>query len=149
MGNISTLSGEIKNVLNAVQLGGSNAFVEVLERASNQFTGFPSATIVPGETGSDYATTVQNERTYVFYVYIYDSLENLEGTGTDADTAWENIRDLMDLILDGLDNSNDLNNTCNFLRPVPLQPLETDVGGSGAVLVAPIRLECVKSIELT
>lgn len=146
MGHLNTLSGEIKNVLDAVQISGNDVFVQVLESASNQFTGFPSATIVPGETGSDYATTVQNERTYTFYIYIYLSIEALDAAETA--TQWDNVRDIIDLVLDGLDNSNDLNNACEFLRPVPMQPFETAVGGSGAVLVAPIRLQCVKSIDL-
>lgn len=148
MGNLDTLSGKIRDVLVASQVSGSSAFVQVLQRSSNQFTGYPSATIVPGETDSDYATVKQNTRTYVFMIYIYENLESLTATGSTADNAWLNIRLLIDVVLDALDKSNDLANGCDFLRPVPMQPFATDVGGSGAALVAPIRLECVKSIDL-
>lgn len=146
MGHLTTLSSEIKTLLESIQLTGNDVFVDVLERASNKFTGFPSATIVPGETGSDYATTVQNERTYVFYIYIYLSAETPDGG--DTSPQWADIRNIIDLVLDALDNSDDLNNTCEFLRPVPMQPFETATSGSGAVLVAPIRLECIKTIDL-
>ncbi len=146
MGNLTTLSAQIRTQLQAILLTGNAVFVDVLERASNKFTGFPSATIVPGETGSTYATTVQNQRTYVFYIYVYLSAEVVDGQTTAS--QWANIRDIIDLVLDKLDNSNDLNNTCQFLRPVPMQPFETTTSGSGAVLVAPIRLECVKTIDL-
>lgn len=146
MGNLTILSGKIKDLLTATTLTGNPVFVQVLERASNSFNGFPSATIVPGETGSDYATVKQNERTYVFYVYIYLSAEALD-TG-DTSATWSDIRNIIDIVLDGLDNSNDLGNTCAFLRPVPMQPFEATTSGSGAVLVAPIRLECIKTIDL-
>lgn len=146
MGHLATLSSEIKTLLDGIQITGNDVFVEVLEHASNKFSGFPSATIVPGETGSDYATIVQNQRTYVFYIYIYLSAEVADGSTTA--TQWDNIREIIDLVLDGLDNSDDLNNTCQFLRPVPMRPFETALSGSGAVLVAPIRLECVKTIDL-
>lgn len=148
MGHLNDLSAEIKTVLQAVQVSGAGAFVEVLERAGNQFNGYPSATIVPGETDSDYATVKQNDRTYVFMIYIYESLENLDDTGSSPDTAWENVRLIIDGVLDGLDNSDDLNNKADFVRPVPMQPFETEVGTSGVVLVAPIRVECVKSVDL-
>lgn len=146
MGNLTTLSTQIRTLLQGILLTGNPVFVDVLERASNKFTGFPSATIVPGETGSDYATVKQNERTYVFFIYIYLSAETDDGVTTSA--QWADIRNIIDLVLDGLDNSNDLSNTCSFLRPVPMQPFETSTSGSGAVLVAPIRLECIKTIDL-
>lgn len=146
MGHLTLLSTEIRTLLTGLQLTGNAIFVDVFERASNKFNGFPSATIVPGETGSDYATTRQNERTYVFYIYIYLSAETIDGANTSA--VWADIRNIIDVVLDGLDNSNDLNNKCEFLRPVPMQPFETSTSGSGAVLVAPIRLECIKTIDL-
>ena len=146
MGHLATLSREIKTLIEGLQITGNDIFVDVLERAANKFNGFPSATIIPGETGSDYATVRQNERVYVFYIYIYLSAEVPDGG--DNSPQWDNIRDIIDVVLDGLDNSDDLNNNCAFLRPVPMQPFETSTSGSGAVLVAPIRLECVKTIDL-
>jgi hypothetical protein len=146
MGHLAILSSRIKDVLTGVSIADEPAFVDILERASNKFSGFPSATIVPGETNSDYSTTDQNQRTYVFFIYVYLSAEALDGSA--ADIAWANIRDIIDLVLDSLDRSDDLDNACEFLHPVPMQPFETAESGSGAVLVAPIRLECIKTINL-
>jgi len=142
MSNFTTFSTQIKTVLQAVQQSGSAAFVDVLEYPSNKFTGFPSATVVPSDVQSDYATVKQNRRRYVFNVYLYYSLEN-----SNQATAYTNMRILIDTVLDALDKSNDLSGNADFVTPVPMQwgVQETE---SGVCLVAPVNVICEKDIAL-
>ena len=143
MGNLNTFSAKIKTVLESIELSGSTAFVDVIERATNNFSGFPSATIVPGDAPSEYATVVQNQRAYTIFIYIYINMET-----TDDDQAWSNGRELIDSVLDALDKSNDLDDTADFVRPAPMAPFETDVTGTGKCLIAPVKIVCAKTVDL-
>lgn len=142
MGHINTISAEIKTILTAVQSGGSAAFVEIAEYPTNEFTGYPAASITPSEVQSDYITVAQNQRGYGFMVELYHGLDNEAWA-----TAFTNMRNLVDLVLDALDQSIDLNAKCDFLRAVPME-WTIQEAGQGLVLAVAIHLVAVKDVDV-
>lgn len=118
MGHFASLSTAIKNVLTPIQQGGAAAFVDVQTIPTLQFKGYPAVTVVPADNLSDYANVVQNLRTYVFDIDIYYDIPQQAGIGG-YDKAFSVMLILVDSVLDAIDNSNDLNNTADFVRPAP------------------------------
>jgi hypothetical protein len=152
MGVMQNMSDAIVYVLGTIQLSGSNAFVDVEEYPTTEFTGVPAATVIPSDNTSDYATIVQNLRTYSFFVDIYYPI------GIDAggyQKAFTTMRALVDAALDAFDNSNDLNlnnqygssaeTICDMLRPVPSSWAMVQSNG-GDLLTARITLNCAKTV---
>lgn len=147
------MSAAIKTVLLSVQLDSVPVFADIQEYPTTDFVGVPAATIVPSDNTSDYATNVQNMRTYAFIVDIYYPIESTNGGYASTFTL---MRRLMDVALDAFDNSNDLNlsNTfttsadavCDFLRPVPSSWSMVETS-SGDMLTARITLQCAKTVD--
>ena len=46
MGNLNIITTEIVSLLNAVQLSGSAAFTEVVTYPTNEFNGYPAASVL-------------------------------------------------------------------------------------------------------
>lgn len=143
MGTLNSIVTQLKTLVGAIQYSGSTAFVDVKSYASNNFEGYPSVTIVNAEVESTYDTQAQNLRTYNIYVYIYENLELL-----DDDAAWDRIRDLQDSVLDAIDRSLDLAATADFVRPTASQPFEGFSSTGGKLLIAPITVRAVVSIDI-
>jgi hypothetical protein len=140
MGKFNDIITKLETIVNAVQYSGSSAFVDVKTYGTNDFDGYPSATIINAEITSEYSTTTQNLRTYVTYIYIYMNLEQ-----TTEETAWDILRDLQEAIIDALDQSENLGGTVDFVRPTAATPVEANTGEGGRLIVAPVKVECAYS----
>src|SRR5215217_5381759 len=116
MGHLSTFSAQIKTILQALQLSGSTAFVEVLEYPTNEFSGMPAALITPAPAPSEILTVAQNLRSYGFAIDMFVGVDQ----EANWDTPFTTMRDLVDAVLDALDKSNDLNGTADILQAAPL-----------------------------
>lgn len=150
---MTNMSAAIKNVLTQLTINTDTIFAQIEEFPTTNFTGTPAATIIPSDNTSDYATIVQNFRTYAFFVDLFVPVKGVGGGYADA---FATMRQLVDTALDGFDNSNDLNlnNTygssydtvCDFLRPVPSTwaMVETNAGD---MLTARITLQCAKTVN--
>lgn len=150
MTNISTA---IKNVLTQTTIEASSVYEDIKEFPTTDFNGVPAATITPSDNTSDYASIVQNMRTYAFFVDIYIPIE---GTNGGYNNAFTSMRLIVDATLDAFDNSNDLNlnnqfgssydTVCDFLRPAPSSwsMVSTDAGD---MLTARITLQCAKTVD--
>lgn len=143
MGNLTNLSAAIKTVLQGVVIGGEG-FKDIREYPSLEFTGYPAATIAPSDNDSDYATTVENLRTYIFYVDVFYPVEDPTSSDGYAN-AFEQMRKLVDVTLDAFDMSNTLNNACQMLTPAPANwtVVETE---SSVNLSARITLNCKATV---
>lgn len=142
MSNMSNMSTQIVSVLTAVQQAGHPAFPTVVQYPTTNFeSGTPGVTVVPSDNTSDYATIVQNFRGYVFFVDIYIPVEDTNGG---IPTAFTTMLTLVDTCLDAIDNSNDLNNACDILRPAP-SAWSLVSAGPGELLTARITLNCMKT----
>lgn len=140
MGKFNEIKAALKDIVTAIQYDGHDAFVDVETWGTNDFSGYPSVTIINAETNSEYHTTTQNLRTYVTYVYIYMNLEQ-----TDAEQAWEVLADLQELIIDAIDHTENFAGTTDFVRPSAVMPVETNAGEGGKLLVAPVKVEAAYS----
>lgn len=136
MGKFNEIKAALKTAVQAVQYSGSAAFVDVLTYGTNDFTGYPSASIVNAEILSEYHTTTQVLRTYVAYIYLYMNLEQ-----TDVATAWDVLTDLQELVIDALDHTENLAGVVDFVRPTAVTPVETTAGEGGKLLIAPVKVE--------
>lgn len=146
--NFTAISAKLKALVTTVQVASSSAFVDVLENPpeAGGFTGFPSATIIPADVQSAYATVQQNARVYGFYIYIYYELEG-SGDSTPNATAFSNMRTLVDGVLDAIERSVDLGGVCDILKPVPMAWYEQDTA-TGLALVAPIHVMAQKDVAI-
>jgi hypothetical protein len=138
MGNLVNISAAIADVMRGVIVDGVG-FTDIQEYPTLEFTGFPAVTIAPSDNDSDYASTVENLRTYAFYVDCYYPIEDPTSSNGYA-TAFANMRQLIDVVLDAIDNSNSLNGTAQIVKPAPSfwQVMETE---ASVVLTARINLK--------
>jgi hypothetical protein len=114
--NFTNMSAAIVQVLQGVQVNDVAVFAQVLPYPSLNFTGSPSVTVAPSDNASDYATNVQNLRSYGWHVDIYAPIEE---TNAGYAVVFPQMMALVDSALDAFDNSNSLNGTCQILVPTP------------------------------
>ena len=114
---------------------------EVHNFDKGKFTGYPAAVVYPSENSSDFETTTQNLRQYVFTIRVHVPLEKV-GT-LDHQTADRILRETLDAIIAKFDNLFTLNGVVNFVNATPsvwgYQTRET-----GGLRVAEVRLACNK-----
>jgi len=89
------LNKVIKDILIA-----SGRFADVFDYETIQFKGDPVAFVVPSENQSDYETTTENQRTYVFNVRVF--VERKVKSPAETETR---LRGLMDAVLDDFEKS--------------------------------------------
>ncbi len=143
MSNFSSISSSLVTILSGVQQNGQNAFVQVLDYPTLQFTGFPSATIVPdGVSSSQFATVIQNRRSYAFQVAIFVSVAN----PTDMSVEFAVMRILVDSVLDAIEKTTDLGGLVNWIVPTPMKWQVVSNGASGQLLAAPIQFTAEKDV---
>lgn len=91
--SFNTLKTQVKTVLE-----NTNKFSEVSGAPKLNFTGYPSATIVPAENEAIYHTTDENQRIYAFAIRCF--YETKSGGVANAIDA---LADLVDDVLDAFD----------------------------------------------
>lgn len=142
MGNLVNISSALVNVLSSIKdTDGTGLFRDLQELPTLEFSGYPAVTIAPSGVASDYATVIQNMRNYAFDVDVFYPVEDATTTAGYA-TAFTAMRAIMDNVLDALDNSNDLNNACQILRPTPSSWTVVETTAS-VMISARINLQCL------
>jgi hypothetical protein len=147
------MSTAIVTLLGTLQLSSAAAFADIKEYPTVNFEGIPAVTVIPSDNISDYATITQNLRTYAFFIDIFYPVEGGDAGVAGAFTV---MRQLVDLVLYALDNSNNLNGTnqyadslssiCDMIRPVPSSWAMVQ-SGAGDLLSARITLQCAKTVS--
>lgn len=135
MGYFVDLSTAIVTVLQGVTVNG-DTFKDIQEFPTIIFNGYPAVTVAPSDNESDYSSTVENERTYVWYIDCYYPIEDPTSANGYA-SAFATMRVLMDAVLDALDNSNSLNGAAQIIKPAPsvwsVQETEASVMVNGRI----------------
>jgi hypothetical protein len=134
--NFTPLSAAIVNVLQGIQQDGAPAFAEIVTYPTTQFAGTPSASIVPSSNTSDYATTVQDLRSYIFEIYLY---LDVASDGSGMAVVFPQMLLLVDSVTDALDMSNTLNGTAQIVIPTPSEWALVESADS-VLLAATIRV---------
>lgn len=137
MDDFDTLSAAIATVLDTVQMDSVAAFAEIDQYPTLEFGATPAATVAPSDNTSDYATNVQNLRTYVFNVDLYVPIQQVNNGG--LATAFSTMRQLTSLTLNAFDMSNTLSGACQILVPTP-SVWGTEQSSLGVLLTARIML---------
>jgi hypothetical protein len=135
MGAYKDIRDKVIDVITAVQQAGQPAFAEVAGTIKEQFTGYPAATIVPGNVQSEYLTQAENMRAYGLNVFIHYPIASEDDWGD----AFDKMIDLVDASMDALDQTVDLDGVCDFLSAVPLS---WDVAQTGQ------QLELVATLQI-
>lgn len=145
MGLFKDIKNELVTVVSGVQKDGQAAFEFVVGKGQTDFNGYPSVSITPAPGGieSDYSTNVHNHRRYLFDIHIINPIEDTDIATYDART--DELMDLVDLVLDALEATVDLNNVVDFIDPVPTRFFETSTA-RGPALVAPVRVVARKDV---
>jgi hypothetical protein len=121
---------------------------EVLEFPSEEFTKFPVAMLETVRNESDYETTTQNKRTYVFSIYILQDIESVE-----MKKARRIIQDAVDAVLDAFDNDQQLSgidmptNEAMVITIPTLSRIFTNIDGK--YVVGEIELKVITSFSIS
>lgn len=140
---LDDISNQLKTLMEALQYEGNDAFKEVHDKATGQFSGYPACTIIPSNIEPEHDTQQQNLRTYNFFIYCYFDVKTIG-----EDLAWTLARRYIDLVMNAVDKSEDLAATADFVRPVGMQPFTKIVDEAGEVVIAPITIKAAKTIDL-
>jgi hypothetical protein len=111
--SFQTLDTKLMAILTALT-GAGQPLNFVYQGNRTDIEGYPSALLIKSDSASDYETTRDNRRTYVYYVYI---LQEVESTGiTEADQI---LAEVADQVMDAIDNDYTLGGTAIMVRAVP------------------------------
>lgn len=144
MGLFRDISTRLQTIITAIEVSpGVPAFDSVVRKPQTDFDNYPAVVIQPARIESDYSDNANNHRRYIFDVHILNLLEDTAASTYQART--DDLMDLVDLVLDAIDTTYNLNGVVDFVDPVPSQFFE--IGTSrGPALVAPIRVVCRKDV---
>lgn len=105
--------------------------------------GYPCALLIKSDSASDYETTIENRRTYVYHVYI---LQEVESTGIEE--ADQILAETADLVMNALDADYTLSGTAIMVRAVPSIWNNMQIG-SGQAQFARLTVEVDILYEIT
>lgn len=100
----SVIRPQLKTLYENLESGGSSVFVEVKSYPKLDFSGYPSAYIIPSDQESDYETNIENERFYSFITRIF-----YETKDTSVETALDKIEEAVDAVIDAIDQEDKRN----------------------------------------
>ena len=93
--SFAELTYTLKNILKA-----NTRIQEVYDYDTIKFRGYPAVVIIPSDNESDYETTTENQRKYVFTIRVF-----VERKVNKPEEAESILRNLMDTMLDDLEKS--------------------------------------------
>lgn len=131
-------------------LNGTNPVFENTDNSWNiydgtvtEYTGTPAAILEPADgPESEFATSAENYRGYGYYVFI--RMDTMTATYL---TSRQNMRLIIDSVLDALDRSKMLNGTVDILKAATFRWLKEN-SATGVTLIAPILITAQKTIEV-
>lgn len=103
---------------NLVQLiDGIAGVVEVKERPTLDFTGYPAAFVVPAGNESEFQSTTHNLREYIFTVWLFNEIDAPEN----MEECWDDLMDISDEIINLVDaqESHDSDHALGANLPAP------------------------------
>lgn len=144
MGLFRDISTKLEAIVNTIESApGVKAFDSVVRKPQTDFDNYPAVVIQPSRIESDYSDNANNHRRYIFDIHILNLLEDTAPTTYQART--DDLMDLVDLVLDAIDTTYNLDGVVDFVDPVPSQFFEIATS-RGPALVAPIRVVCRKDV---
>lgn len=141
MGNFATFRQAIKDILDA-RTGTGQPIVEVKDHFTKTFSGYPAVAFEPSDIVSDFETTTQNLRQYIFRIIVLQDIESEE-----RGEALGTLIDIIDTLIDDIDKSENLSGAADFVLAVPME-----IGFFGKeehqTMYAEMKVVCVKSVDI-
>jgi len=126
-------------------LSGISDIQDVHNFDKGKFDGYPAAVIFSTENTSDFETTTQNRREFVFTIRIHYPMKV---AGDDSHKKADRIlREVVDQVIDEFDKKFTLNGAVNFCFATP-SVWGYQTREASALRVAEIRLSCVKLVTV-
>lgn len=140
--SLVSIRAKIKEKLDA-RKGDGQPLVDVYQEHRTDFSGYPVATFEPSDIESDFETTTQNYRNYVFRIVLHQEIEN-----TGRENAIGILASLVDTIIQDFEEDWSLGGVVDQCNAVPLNFGIYDEG-AGKVMFAEIKLDCKKLVQIT
>lgn len=131
------------------KLEGITSIQEVQEFPSEEMNGFPNAQLETVRNESEYETNVQNKRTYVFNIYILQTIESAGG----MKKARRIVQGVVDDVLDTFDEDQQLegidmpDNEPLIITLPALSDIYTNI--DGIYVVGVVELRVITSFSIT
>lgn len=138
---LTTIKTAIKDKLDTLK-GVDKPLVDVYAFHKGEFTGYPSATFEPSDVESDFETTAENERKYIFRIVVHQEI-----TKAGLEGSIDILADAVDAIIDAFDKDYKLGGVVDLLEAAPAD-WHIYESPAGEIRAAEIRLVCRKSIDL-
>ena len=131
----TTIRTAIKTKLDTLT-GVGQPIAFVYDEHRTKLTGYPAITVEPSDMESDFATTIENQRTYIFRIIIHQEIEKVGRS-----KAIDILCNATDKVITTFDADITLGGAVNFLNATP--SVWGEYGeGAGIVKYAEIMLRC-------
>lgn len=119
--------------------------IKVAYRAPRStFSGFPAAVVEPSENEADYASTVDDKRTYAFKIRVYYPIKD----EADLEPAELALEEALDEMLNAFSTRGALGTACEWVEPVP-SVWQYEERGEGVYRMAELTLRCITYKPIT
>lgn len=142
------MASELTNIITTLktkldaQKGDGKPLVDVKIGHTEGFSGYPVATFEPSDQEGDFQTTAENERRYDLIIAIHQEIQSVG-----RENAVKILANAQDILTNDLESDYTLGGAVAYCKALPI-PWAMYGEGAGQVLVAQIKLSCVKSIHL-
>jgi len=124
------------------KIGGISSVQEVFKAQKADLEGFPAVCIYPSEASSDFATTTENLREYVFDIRIYVRYE-----GKDEEDIDDNLSAVVDEVIQTLEEDYTLGGLVDK-SVIRIAPWGWEEREQGVLRVAVLKLHCYQLINI-
>jgi hypothetical protein len=103
------------------------------------FSGFPAAVVSPSENQSDYSSTADDRRAYVFKIRVYYPVQS----ESEQDTADIALEEALDEMINAFRQRGSLGTACDWVEPIP-SVWQYEERGESIYRMAELTLRCIK-----
>lgn len=144
MGKVKSIKDKLVTLITGLQYNGNPAFVDVYDYYIDTYTGYPIAVILLSNNQGDFGTSAQNDRVDIFDIHVILSLED---GGMSRSAVQDYMYDLLDLVRDVIDNSQDLEGFVTYMNPTIADPAIVDIG-NGESADAKVSVEVRYTVDI-
>lgn len=131
------------NQSNSMVFENSDNTWNIYDGTQTEYAGTPAAILEPTDgPQSEFATSAENQRGYGYYVFIM-----MDTTPTNYLTTRQNMRLIVDSVLDAIDRSGMLGGTMDFVNAASFRWLKENTA-TGVNIVAPLLITGTRTIEV-
>lgn len=142
------MANELTNIITKVkekldaQVGSGKPLADAKIGHVTHFSGYPAATFEPSDQEGDFQTTSENERRYDLIIAIHQEMQAVK-----RDEAVQILAAAQDTLVNDFESDWTLGGVVHYCKALPI-PWAVYVEDAGEVLVAQIKLSCVKSVQI-